>query len=122
MWKPSWSLSHWETHDNPTTSKTTYDDIKEVFLIKEMNSFHLSRKKPITSTSRNFLKYECELYLKQSLTPPQRKIIIIAYCTLNHRLANEIGRWSTIPVSNGTKLCHFCSYNAVENEAHSVLE
>ena len=34
MWKTSWNLSHWETHDNTTTSKATYVDIKEVFLAK----------------------------------------------------------------------------------------
>jgi hypothetical protein len=45
MWKTSWGLSHQETHDNPTTSKTTYDIIKEDFLVEEWNFFHLSRKK-----------------------------------------------------------------------------
>ena len=28
----------------------------------------------------------------------------------------------TIPISRDTKLCHFYSYDAVENEAHFVLE
>jgi hypothetical protein len=46
--------SHWNTHDNPTTSKITYDDIKESFLAKEWNSFHVSWKSYITSTSRIF--------------------------------------------------------------------
>ena len=27
-----------------------------------------------------------------------------------------------IPISIDTRLCHFCSYNAVENEAHFMLE
>ena len=27
-----------------------------------------------------------------------------------------------IPISRGTRLCHFCSHNAVENEAHLLLE
>ena len=27
-----------------------------------------------------------------------------------------------IPISRDTKLCHFCSYYAIENEAHFVLE
>ena len=31
MWKVSWGLSHWDTHVNPT-SKSTFDDIKDVFL------------------------------------------------------------------------------------------
>ena len=45
MWKTSRGLSYWETHDKPTTSKTTYVDIKEAFLAKEWDSFHLSGKK-----------------------------------------------------------------------------
>ena len=61
----------------------------------------------------DILKYECELYLKQPLTPPQHKIIV-AYRTLNHRLAIEIGWSSTIPISRDNILCHFCSYNVVE--------
>jgi hypothetical protein len=63
------------THYNPTTSKITLDDIKEVFLTKEWNFFHLSWKKLGYLSLKDFLKYECELYLKQSLTLPQRKII-----------------------------------------------
>jgi hypothetical protein len=43
MWKTSWDLSYWGTHDNPA-SKITYDDIKESFLDKEGNSFHLREK------------------------------------------------------------------------------
>ena len=40
---------------HPTTSKPTYDDIKEAFLAKERNSFHLFRKElDFTSTSRVF--------------------------------------------------------------------
>ena len=49
-------------------------------------------------------------------------MIIAIYRTLNHRLAIEIGRWSIIPISRDTGLCHFCSYNIVESEAHYVLE
>jgi hypothetical protein len=60
-WKTSWGLSHWETHDNPTTSKTICVGIKEGFLAKEWNSFHLLRKKLDYLHLKNFLKYECEL-------------------------------------------------------------
>ena len=45
MWKTSCGLSHWDTHENTTLSKTTYVDIKEVFLAKQWNSFHHSGKK-----------------------------------------------------------------------------
>ena len=54
MWKASWCLSHSETHDNPTTSKITYDDVEEAFLAREWDSLHLSRKKQIISASRIF--------------------------------------------------------------------
>ena len=117
MWKTSWGLSHGKTHDNPTTSKTTYVDIKEAFLAKEWNSFHLFEKKLDYLHLKDFLKYECELYLKQSLTPPQRKIIA-AYRTSNHTLVIETGRWMSIPIPRNTRLCHFCSYNTIEKMRH----
>ena len=78
MWMTSWGVSHWETHDNPTTSKTLYVDIKEAFLVKGWNSFHLSTNKLDYLHLKEFLKYECELYLKQPLTPPQCKITKIS--------------------------------------------
>jgi hypothetical protein len=45
MWKTLWCLSHWETHDNPNTSKLAYVDIKEAFLAKGWNTFHLTGEK-----------------------------------------------------------------------------
>ena len=70
---------------------------------------------------KDFLKHECDLYLKQSLTPPQCKIIV-AHHTSNHRLVIETRRWSAVPISGDNRLCHFCLSNVVENEAHIVLE
>jgi hypothetical protein len=43
MWKTSWSLSHWEIHDNPTTSKTTSDNIKKAFLAKKKGTLSISQ-------------------------------------------------------------------------------
>ena len=40
--------------------KIAIDDIKEVFLAKEWNSFHLSRNKLDYLHLRKFLKYKCE--------------------------------------------------------------
>ena len=60
-------------------------------------------------------------YLKQPLTPPQRKIVV-AYYTSNHTLAIAIGRWLTIPISRENIWCHFCSYNVAENEFHFMLK
>ena len=68
-----------------------------------------------------FLNVNVNCTLKQPLTPPQHKIIV-AYRTLNHRLAIEFGRWTSILISRDTRLCHFFSYNAIENEAHFVLQ
>jgi hypothetical protein len=47
---------------------------------------------------KDFLNYECKSYLKQPLTPPQHKFVA-TYRNLNHRVAIENGRWSTIPIS-----------------------
>ena len=119
MWKTSWGLSHWETHDNPSTSKNKKENIKEAFLAKEWNSFHLSGKEVYYLHLNDFPKYECESYLKRPLAPPQRKIIVV-YCTLNHRLTIEIKRWTIIPISRDTRSCHFRSYNALENDTFRV--
>ena len=117
MWKASWGLSHWKTHANPTL-KITLDDIKESILAKEL---HLSWKKLDYLHLKDSLKYDCELYLKQSLTSSQLKIIV-AYHTSIHRLSIETRQWSTTPMPRENRLCHFCSYNVVENEAQFVLE
>ena len=69
----------------------------------------------------DFLKYKCELYLKQPFTPPQRNIIV-AYCTSNYRLAIEIGWWTITPISSDTRLCHVCFYDTFENEAQFMLK
>ena len=61
------------------------------------------------------------IVLEANIDSTQRKIIVV-YRTPNHRLAIVTWRWTTIPISADTKLSHFCSYNAVENETHSVLE
>ena len=62
-----------------------------------------------------------EIFYKTILTPSQHKIMV-AYITHNHRVAKEIGRWLTLPINRDTRLCHFCSYSAVDNEAHVVLK
>ena len=43
------------------------------------------------------------------------------YNTLKHILAIETGRWSTIPFSKDSWLCHFFSFNMVENGSCFVL-
>jgi hypothetical protein len=47
---------------------------------------------------KDFLKYECELYLKQPLTQPYHKAIATNY-TSNHRFAMDSEQWLTIPIS-----------------------
>ena len=90
-------------------------------IAKEWKSFHLYGKKLDYLHLKDFLKYKSEFYLKQLLTPPQRKIIV-AYRTSNHRLVIETKRRTIIPISRDARLCHFFSYNAIENEAHFMLE
>ena len=70
---------------------------RRLFLLKSGTLSISQGRDQSTSTSRiriPFLKYECELYLKQPLAPPQCKIIV-AYRTSNNRLATKIGRWVT---------------------------
>ena len=107
MWKASWGLSHQETHDKPTTSKIALDVIKEVFLLKSGILSISQGRDQITSTSKEFFNYKCDMYLKQP-TQDHR-----AYCNANHRLAIEIGQWSTIPISRDNVVCHFFSYNVI---------
>ena len=102
-------------------SAGTFNDLKKAFLAKGWNSFQLSEEKLQYIHLKIFFKYKCVSYLKQPLTTPQHKIIV-AYYTSNHRLAIEIGQWLTIPISRDNRLCHFYSYNVVENETHFVLE
>ena len=40
----TWHVSTTMYGDNPTTSKMTFDNIKEVILAKERNFFHLSEE------------------------------------------------------------------------------
>ena len=105
----------------PNNTKITFGINEEAFPANEWNSFRLFGKKLDYRHVMDFLKYKCELYLKQPLAPPQHKIIV-AYCTSNHRLAIKIGRWSTIPIHGDNRTCHFCPYVEVENEAHFVLD
>ena len=92
MWKTSWGLSHWTPMTTQPHLIPYDDDIKKAFLVKEWSSFHLLGKKLDYRHLKDFLKYEYELYLKQSLTPPQRKMIA-TYHTSNHRLAIAPRRW-----------------------------
>jgi hypothetical protein len=57
--------------------KIAFDDLKLVLLVKEWNSFHLPRKKLDYLYFKDLFKYKCELHLKQPLTPPQRKIMML---------------------------------------------
>ena len=67
--------------------------IKEAFLAKEWNSFHLFGKKLDYLHLKDLLTYECGLYLKQPLTPPQHKIIV-AYNTIDLPLKLDNGQLS----------------------------
>ena len=84
------TIFHWENNDNPT-SKFALDDIKEALLVEQYYSFLLLGKKLDHLHLKDFLKYECELYLKQPLPPPQCKIII-GCCTTDCRLGIKLDK------------------------------
>ena len=90
--------------------------LRRLFSLKSGALFSSLNKETWLPPPKDFLKYECELYLKQPSTPPQCKIIA-AYRTLYHRLAIETGQSSTIPNFGDDRLCHFCSYDVGEIEA-----
>ena len=88
-------LSQWETQHHQTSHLMIS---RRFFLLTSETVFYFVRKKLHYLHLKDIFIYECELYLKQPLTPPQRKIID-AYWTSNHRLAIETWWWSTIPIS-----------------------
>ena len=110
------------THDNPTKSKTTCVDIKEVFLVEECNSFHLSGEEtslpPPEGLSLN-TNVNCT-WSNHWLHHNARSLLPTTPRTID--FAIEIGLWTTICISRDTRLYHFCSYNVAENEAHFMLE
>ena len=57
---------------------------------------------------------QIQMWIVLKATPLQIKIIVV-YCTSNHRINTKIGRWSTIAISRDNRLCHFCSFDAIEN-------
>ena len=59
-----------ETHDIPMSSKIILDDLKIAFLANKWNSFHLLGTKLDYIHLQDFWNMNCELYLKQPLTPP----------------------------------------------------
>lgn len=57
-----------------------------------------------------------------SVAPPHQHKFVVVYCTSYHRLVIETSQWSTILVPRDSQVCHFCSYNELENKGHFVLE
>lgn len=81
---------------------------------QDRNSFHLKGKKLDCLHLKNFvINYECKVFLKQSLSPSQCKIIP-AYRNSHHRLVIETCWWSIIPISRDNmsyramKMRHTC--------------
>jgi hypothetical protein len=64
---------------------------KEAFLVREWNSFYLPMKKLVYLHLKDFLKYECEPYVNQPMTPPQLKGMLLT-APQNIDLI-EIGWW-----------------------------
>ena len=90
-----------------TTSGIKSDDFKEGFLgLTEWSSVRLSWKNSTASTSRGFLNYERELYSKRPSTPAQRKIVVASHTSIID-LPFEFGWWSSILISQDSRLCRF---------------
>ena len=70
---------------------------------------------------KDFLKYKSKLLWKQALTPPQRNIIV-RLLHLEPYISKLTWSMSTISISRGIRLCHFCSYHVVDNKTHFGLE
>ena len=60
------------------------------------------------------------LFIGQSSSLNARSLLLTAPQIINVLL--KLDGWFIIHVSKNDKLCHICSYNATENEAHFVLE
>lgn len=73
VWKVSWILPQGETRDIPTPPKIILDAIKHAILARDCNSFQSTGKKLVYLHFEDFLNYEYELHLKQSLIPSQCK-------------------------------------------------
>ena len=84
--------------------------IHSIFCGKKLDYLHL----------KDFLKYECELYLSNYWVHNARSLLPIAPRTIDLSFKLDDGR--VISISRDSRLCHFYSYNAIENEAHFVLE
>ena len=89
MWKTSWGLPHWSTHNNPTKSKITYDDIKEACLAREWKYFHCSSKKLDYLHLEDFLKHKHENVLAAIIDTT----ITQYHCHLPH-LEPYISHWN----------------------------
>ena len=112
MWKASWGLFHGETQDTPTSSKFNFGwSQRGIFLVGQLDSFNLSRKKLDHLHFKYFLKEWMLIVLKACIDT----ITTQDHCHLPHlesRLAIESGRWLTIPLSRENGVSHVCSHNA----------
>ena len=98
---------------------TTQPHHKNHIRAKEWNFVHLSRKKLYYFHLDLNTDVDCtwsnhwDHHNSRSLLPTTSQII---------DLPLKIGRRSTLPTSRDNRLCHFCSYNKVENEVDFVSE
>ena len=91
IWYALYLISLSISMEKPMTSQhhqqVIFDDLEEVFLPKSGFLYPSPWEEVEYVHLKDFLKNECVLYLKQSLTSPPPSKVIVAYCTSNHRLA-----------------------------------
>ena len=100
----------------PTTTMTTLE-IRQLYILLITKS--KSRALPVKDFSTMNVDSTRSNHCHK---PPPNGKTTGAYHSSNHRLAIETTKWSTIPIQGEKKLCHFYSYNVVENEAHFEMK
>ena len=104
----------------PNHIKKTYVDVKEAFLAKEWNSFHLSRRNYISSTLRIYLNINVNYtWRNHSFHHNARSLLPTAPQTIDFII--EIGWWTSIPVPRDTRLCTFSSIMQLECPLYSPI-
>lgn len=107
----------------PNYIKIAFYDTKETLSCWRVELFAISQgRNETTSTSRIFPQIRMWDVLEATVDTTKNAISSWLAAPRTHRLAIEIGQWSNVPISKDNKSCHICSYEAVENEAHVLLD
>ena len=93
-------ISQWEAYDILTPPEIVLEAFKHTFHAMDWNPFHYTRKKLVYLHLKDFLSYGCELYLKQPLTPPNTKLLLLT--TLKSQSCHQ--NWSVVNYPQDKKI------------------